>query len=175
MISLNNENSNIRRIDELGRIVIPKDIRKKLYIKDNEPLEIFIENGEIRIKKYSELPEISEYLSYLVDLGTRLTDNNYIITDRTHIIATNNNELKDMNLSQSLESIVLSGSEIKNEKKELSITPNKVIDANINIIPLMIEGDRSGVLIEYNENKKLQGDVVVKIFKNLIEKRLNNC
>lgn len=175
MISLNNQNSNIRRIDELGRIVIPKDIRKKLYIKDNEPLEIFIDNGEIRIKKYSVLPDIKEYLNYLVDLGMRLTDNKYIITDRTHIIATSEEELKDENLSQSLESIVLSGSTIKNEKKELNITPSKVIDANIRVEPIMIEGDRSGVLIEYNENKKLNDDIVIKIFKNLIEKRLNNC
>ena len=76
------QNSNIRRIDELGRIVIPKDIRKKLHIKDNEPLEIYIDQEEIKIKKYSALPDILEYIKYLIDIGNRITNNKYIVMDR---------------------------------------------------------------------------------------------
>lgn len=71
------ENSNIRRIDELGRIVIPKDIRKKLHIKDSEPLEIFIENGDIHIKKYSSFPDVIEYTDFLIDSSSRITLNKY--------------------------------------------------------------------------------------------------
>ena len=69
------QNSNIRRIDELGRIVIPKDIRKKLHISTSETLEIYIEGDEIRIKKYSALPDITQYLSYLLAIGSRITQN----------------------------------------------------------------------------------------------------
>lgn len=174
MISLDNINSNIRRIDELGRIVIPKDIRKKLHIKENEPLEIYINSDEIRIKKYSALPDIIEYVEYLVDLFTRITDNKYIITDRTKIIASSEKEYVDNNLSKTLESYVLSGLEIKNEKKELSITNNKEINANIRLLPIIIDGDRSGILIEYNEKKELKEDTTSKIFKFLIEKTVNN-
>ena len=50
----------VRRIDELGRIVIPKEIRKTLHIKNGENLEIFINDGNIILKKYSELGNIKE-------------------------------------------------------------------------------------------------------------------
>jgi AbrB family looped-hinge helix DNA binding protein len=43
----------VRRIDELGRVVIPKEIRKRLKIKDNEPLEIFVsDDGAVCFKPY---------------------------------------------------------------------------------------------------------------------------
>ena len=174
MIHLNNQNSNIRRIDELGRIVIPKDIRKKLHINDNEPLEIYIENEEIIIKKYSSLPEIKEFINYLIDIGNRITNNKYIITNRTEILASTDRELVGKILSSNLESYCLTATEIKNEHKELSITSNYLINANIILMPLLIDGDRSGVIIEYNENKNINTDATIKIFKNLIEKKLNN-
>jgi len=169
-----NQNSNIRRIDELGRIVIPKDIRKKLHIKDNEPLEIFIEDNEIRIKKYSALPDIIEHIKYLADMGNRITNNKYIITDRTHIIAATNKEYEGEVLAATLESFVLTGAEIKNDFMNLSLSSTYQISANINIAPILVDNDRSGVIIEYNEEKTLPNDNIVKIFKNLIEKKLNN-
>ena len=42
----------IRNIDELGRIVIPKEMRKRLYIESNDPLEIYVDNGKIILSKY---------------------------------------------------------------------------------------------------------------------------
>lgn len=173
MINLN-QNSNIRRIDELGRLVIPKDIRKKLHIMDNEPLEIFIENNEIRIKKYSALPDIIEYIKYLVDIGSRITKNNYIVTDRTHIIASSNKEYLDEELATVIESYVLSGAEIKNDLMELKLSNKFKINAYINIEPILIDNDRSGIIIEYNDKIKLENDNVIKLFKNLIEKKFNN-
>ena len=170
---MNNKNSNIRRIDELGRIVIPKDIRKKLRIKNNEPLEIYILDEEIVIKKYSALPDIKEYINNLIEIGNRITNNKYIVTNRTEIIAATNNELIAKSISSTIESYCLTGSEIKNEKLELNITTGYIIDANIVLVPILIEGDRSGVLIEYNEEKKINNELVIKIFKNLIEKSIN--
>ena len=169
-----NQNSNIRRIDELGRIVIPKDIRKKLHIKDNEPLEIYIENDEIHIKKYSSLPDIIEYIKYLTDMGNRITLNKYIITDRDHIIASSITEYIDETISETLENLVFNAKEIKNEYMSLQISANFKINANVNICPLIIDNDRTGVIIEYNEEKPIIDDNVIKVFKNLIEKKLNN-
>lgn len=173
MINLN-QNSNIRRIDELGRLVIPKDIRKKLHIMVNEPLEIFIDNNEIKIKKYSALPDIIEYIKYLVDMIPRVTKNKYIVTDRTNVIAATNTEYLDEELGAVLESYVLSGAEMKNELMELQISNNYKINAYINIVPILIDNDRSGVIIEYNEEVKLINDNIIKVFKNLIEKKFNS-
>ena len=154
MIYLNNQNSNVRRIDELGRIVIPKDIRKKLHINNNEPLEIYIQNEEIIIKKYSSLPEIKDFTDYLIDIGNRITNNKYIITNRTEILSSTNKDLIGNTLSSNLESYCLTATEIKNEHMELSITSKHTINGNIVLLPLLIDGDRSGVIIEYNEEKK---------------------
>jgi len=77
----------VRRIDELGRIVIPKEIRRNLGIRDGESLEILVAENCIQLKKISKVLEFS-------DLATRLCDNtkntmylNIIITDRDRVIA----------------------------------------------------------------------------------------
>jgi len=98
-----NQNSNIRRIDELGRVVIPKDIRKKLHIKDNEPLEIFISNDEIHIKKYSSIDDITVYIKYLVDMFNRITQNKYIVTNRESIIASTEQKFNGIELNKCIE------------------------------------------------------------------------
>lgn len=169
-----NQNSNIRRIDELGRIVIPKDIRKKLHIKENEPLEIFINSEEIHIKKYSSLPDIIEYIKYLTDMGNRITSNKYIVTDRDHIIAATAREYIDESISSTLENLVLNATEKKNEYISLPLSDNFKINANVNLYPLIIDNDRTGLIIEYNDDKPVVDDSAIKIFKNLIEKNLNN-
>ena len=173
MITLS-ENSNIRRIDELGRIVIPKDIRKKLHIKTNEPLEIMIESGEIRIKKYSELPDYIDFIKYLIDIGTRTTNNNYIITDRDHVVASTNKEYEASRISNMLEKFMIDGTNIKNEHINLIISDNIQITAYTTIYPLIIDDDKSGLIIEYNESSPINSDDVIKIFKKLIEKNFNS-
>lgn len=169
-----NQNSNIRRIDELGRIVIPKDIRKKLHIKDNEPLEIFISNEEIHIKKYSVLPDIIDYIDYLIDTGNRITGNSYIVTDTDHIIAANDKGLTDKLISSELERMLFSSQECKNELLNLTITRDKMLKAYYNIYPLIIDNDKTGLIIEYNLEKPITDAFVIKLFKNIIEKNLNN-
>lgn len=166
------QNSNIRRIDELGRIVIPKDIRKKLHIKDNEPLEIFIENDEIRIKKYSSLPDIVEYIKYLVDMGSRITNNNYLVTDREKIIASSNKNLESIPINDYIENLVLSSKEEKNLYFNTELCNTK-LNTHANIVPIIVDNDRSGVIIEYSDNNLGNSDII-KVFKNLIEKNLSN-
>lgn len=171
MINLT-QNSNIRRIDELGRIVIPKDIRKKMHIKDNEPLEIYIDSDEIKIKKYSSLPDVLEFIKYLVDIGERITNNKYIVTDRDHIISASNSELLDSPLNPYLENLVTDCREEKNITLNTSISGEE-ITGRANIVPIIVDNDRSGLIIEYND-KDLLDQNTIKIFKNLIESRLNN-
>jgi len=168
-----NQNSNIRRIDELGRIVIPKDIRKKLHIKDNETLEIYVENEEIRIKKYSSLPDIIDYINYMIDIGNRTTDNKYILTDREKVLTANDKRLIDISLDSNLENLVTYCQEEFNKKIEFNFG-EIAIKGNFNIIPIIIDNDRSGLLLEYNDKIDLKSANIIKIFKSLIERKLNN-
>lgn len=174
MISLN-INSNIRRIDELGRIVIPKDIRKKLFIKDNEPLEIYIENDEIKIKKYSILDDKNAFMNDIVSICNRITNNQYIITDREKVICSTNNDFQNDNISDELKNIVVNAEEKENEKIELEISNNKIITGYISILSILVDGDRLGVVIEYNINSQIKDETAIKIIKNLIEKKYSNC
>lgn len=167
------QNSNIRRIDELGRIVIPKDIRKKLHIKDSEPLEIFIEDKEIHIKKYSALPDIEEYVRFLFDVGSRITNNEYILTTRESILVSTDQSLINLPLSKDLKELVVTCTECKNETIDYMAGSESIL-GKANIVPVIIDNDRSGLLIEYNKTHDLANDNTVKIFANLIEKQLNN-
>lgn len=165
------QNSNIRRIDELGRIVIPKDIRKKLHIKDNESLEIYVEGEEIRIKKYSALPDVIEYIKYLVDICSRTTGNDFLVADRDCIIASSIKEFENVPLGKKLEELVINSNNDKNVLIDCELN-NKKLAGHANIFPLVIDGDKSGLLIEYSKND-LNSTDVIKIFKSLIENRLN--
>lgn len=169
-----NQNSNIRRIDELGRVVIPKDIRKKLHIKDNEPLEIFILNDEIHIKKYSSIDDITEYVKYLVDMLNRVTQNKYIVTNRETIIASTEQYYNDMKLNKYIEELLHQEKQIKGEYKEIPLNDYTIIKAYTNTVPIIIDNDRSGLIIEYNQNNKLINTEAINIFKNILEEKLNN-
>ena len=77
----------IRRIDELGRIVIPKEIRKNLRIKNGESLEIFVENDDIVLKKYSPIENLETVANKYVNIFNQVIKHNIIVTDRDKVIA----------------------------------------------------------------------------------------
>lgn len=78
----------VRRIDELGRVVIPKEIRRTLRIREGDPLEIFTENdGGIVLKKYSPIGELSTYANELAAVLQGQFGMNAAICDRDHFVA----------------------------------------------------------------------------------------
>ena len=70
----------IRRIDELGRIVIPKEIRKNLRIKNGESLEIYLENDSIILKKYSQIESLKNVSIDYVEAFNQIIKHNIIVT-----------------------------------------------------------------------------------------------
>ena len=73
----------VRRIDDLGRVVIPKEIRKTLRIKEGDPLEIFTDKeGEVILKKYSPIGELSEFATGYAETLARTTGHIACITDK---------------------------------------------------------------------------------------------
>jgi AbrB family transcriptional regulator (stage V sporulation protein T) len=78
----------VRRIDDLGRIVIPKEIRKTFHIKESDPMEIFINGeGEIILKKYSPMGEMSSFAKQYTDSLAQASGHVAIITDRDTVVA----------------------------------------------------------------------------------------
>ena len=79
----------VRRIDELGRVVIPKEIRKTLRIHEGENVEIFVDTSEnIILKKFSVMKKLEDFAQNLTDVVNSYIKHNIIITDTDSIIAT---------------------------------------------------------------------------------------
>ncbi len=78
----------VRRIDDLGRVVIPKEIRRTLRIREGDPLEIYTAtDGEVIFKKYSPVGELSAFAAQYADVIARISGMPTLICDTDHVIA----------------------------------------------------------------------------------------
>ena len=78
----------VRRIDDLGRVVIPKEIRRTMRIREGDPLEIFTDkDGELIFKKYSPIGELTDFAAQICDSLRRATDGIAAVCDRDALIA----------------------------------------------------------------------------------------
>ena len=78
----------VRRIDDLGRVVIPKEIRRTLRIREGDPLEIFVDrDGEVILKKYSPIGELGDFAKEYADSLHEAVGHIAMITDRDTVIA----------------------------------------------------------------------------------------
>lgn len=78
----------VRRIDDLGRVVIPKEIRRTLRIREGDPLEIFVDrDGEVILKKYSPIGELGDFAKEYAESLYESTNHITMISDRDNIIA----------------------------------------------------------------------------------------
>jgi len=78
----------VRRIDDLGRVVIPKEIRRTLRIREGDPLEIFVDrDGEVILKKYSPIGELGEFAKEYADSLYEAVGHTALIADRDSVIA----------------------------------------------------------------------------------------
>jgi len=100
----------VRRIDDLGRIVIPKEIRRTLRIREGDPLEIFTQkDGEVIFKKYSPIGEIGPYALEYAETLSKFLNCGCVICDRDNIIAVSGAPKRDLferRVSAELESLM---------------------------------------------------------------------
>lgn len=150
----------VRRIDDLGRIVVPKEIRRNLKIREGDPIEIFTDKeGEIVLKKYSPLGEIKPFaIQYAASLGS-YTPHTIIITDRNAIVAVSGGyrELLDKSISKEFENILEDRVLVKENTRNIKIT-SEMDDRIPKIIqPIICEGDVIGavVMLLNDENGKI--------------------
>lgn len=100
----------VRRIDDLGRVVIPKEIRRTMRIREGDPLEIFTSNdGEVVFKKYSPMGELAPFAAQYADVMSRALGQAVLISDRDHVIAVSGvpkKELLERTVSTMLEELM---------------------------------------------------------------------
>ena len=85
----------VRRIDELGRVVIPKEIRKTLRIKEGDPLEIYTDKENLVISKYSPISSINDFVKIVADGIEEVTQKVCLITDNDTILYLSKGKMKD--------------------------------------------------------------------------------
>ena len=164
----------VRRIDDLGRVVIPKEIRKTLRIKEGDPLEIFTDReGQVILKKYSPIGELSEFAIGYAETLAKTTGHIACITDKDTVIAVSGGakkELLEQNLSQEVEQI-MEDKEVytSNENNDVSVpivkNDNKERKFNSQIVyPIISDGDVIGsVILMAKEPSKKMGEAEDKV------------
>ncbi len=100
----------VRRIDDLGRVVIPKEIRRTMRIREGDPLEIFTDrDGEVIFKKYSPIGELTSFAAQYCETLHKTCNLSVIVCDRDSVVACaglSKKEYSDKSLSEELESII---------------------------------------------------------------------
>ena len=154
----------VRRIDDLGRVVIPKEIRKTLRIKEGDPLEIFTDReGQVILKKYSPIGELSEFATGYAETLAKTTGHIACITDKDTIIAVaggSKKEFLEQDISKELEKL-MEDREVyvskENSDIAMPIIKNEKEDRSKNaqvVYPIISNGDTIGTVILMSKDKK---------------------
>ena len=142
----------IRRIDELGRIVIPKEMRKALRIKDGENLEIYVDGADnIILRKHSLIKKINDFAQELADAIYALIKHDVVIADNDIILAVSGSlkrEYRNKNISSELSTKIFRREEmLERHKKELHLVEDKKIEATYVVSPIIVDGDAIGTIL----------------------------
>ena len=160
----------VRRIDDLGRVVIPKEIRRVLRIREGDPLEIFTEkDGEVIFKKYSPIGELSTFAAQICESLSKTTGFSAVICDRDSVIAVSGSsrrELMEKRISPALERIMENRGVYRAEPEE---APAEIVEGNDSLLvsvaaPIIAAGDVMGcVLFVRAQGETPHGETEMKL------------
>ncbi|MBM7866399.1 stage V sporulation protein T [Heliobacterium gestii] len=167
----------VRRIDDLGRVVIPKEIRRTLRIREGDPLEIFVDReGEVILKKYSPIGELGDFAKEYADSLSEATGHIACIADRDNIIAVAGAPKKEF-LGKPIGPAV---ERVMEERKAILIqkpgehshckgcpSTEEEVDCKFSaevIAPIIAEGDPIGAVILASKDPNVKmGDMEIKL------------
>jgi len=165
----------VRRIDDLGRIVIPKEIRRNLRIRDGESLEIFVDSGNVVLKKFSIMKNVDEYASNLVSSLYSLLRKSVVITDCDSVIACSNNvsDLFGKPISDRMSSCIKRRESILEKyDKELFITDDFNINCKYVINSIISNGDSVGLVIVFGDDISNDDMLIASFASKILSKSI---
>ena len=160
----------VRRIDDLGRVVIPKEIRRTMRIREGDPLEIFTDNnGGVIFKKYSPIGELDESVADYAETVAKITGNTVAVVDKDAVIAAAGpwkKEIQHKRISKETEELIELRRQyiyrIGEERKPLCKEVEKAYSGVVN--PILLEGDAVGaIIILIPEMGNAPGDADTKV------------
>ena len=159
----------VRRIDDLGRVVIPKEIRRTMRIREGDPLEIYTSReGEVIFKKYSLLGSLEDFAIQFCDTLSHCTDFTVAVTDRDSIIAVAGSGKREL-LGKGLESALNTLMEQRNlwlreEGQPSAAASAEVPDYTVSLLaPILCQGDVLGSVLFLTDSGKTAGETECKL------------
>ena len=142
----------VRRIDDLGRVVIPKEIRRTMRIREGDPLETYTDkDGEVIFKKYSPIGELSDFAAQICDSLHKSTDAIAAVCDRDTVIAISGGarrELMDKRISAELEHIMEGRSTYRYDGSSSISVSDSADNLCVSVAaPVISEGDVMGCVM----------------------------
>lgn len=149
----------IRRIDELGRIVVPKELRKSLRLKVGDYLEIYVDKEDIVLKKHSELASIKDFANVLTESMYTDIKKNIMITDRDEILAYDGKNKKEF-LHKKIGKDIVDAIEkrkdiVEKYEKKFTFTDKCELTCTYAISTIISGGIEIGTVIIFDEEKKV--------------------
>ncbi|WP_277678487.1 stage V sporulation protein T [Gracilibacillus dipsosauri] len=158
----------VRRIDDLGRVVIPKEIRRTLRIREGDPLEIFVDrDGEVILKKYSPISELGDFATEYAEALYESLGLSVLISDRDDIIAVAGESKKEYlgkHISKKIDE-AMDGRKLVMQKEaaNVELVENKEEELEAHLLyPIVANGDPIGCLVIFTREKKEFGKVEEK-------------
>ena len=165
----------IRRIDDLGRIVIPKDIRKELRINTNDLVELEVENNKIIINKNKTNDNYIKLINKIINNLYKITKNNIIITNKDIVLDCKTNDKENIKNEKICENIIkkiLNRNKI-NKKGLLNITNNYSINCNYIFDVIIINSIEVGSIIYFSNNNITESEIkLIQLTKLFIENNI---
>ena len=162
----------VRRIDDLGRVVIPKEIRRTLHIREGDPLEIYTsEDGGVVLRKYSAMSDLTDFANGYAESLSKACGHPTCITDRDSIVAvagTVKKEYMSRRISKQLENVMEDRSTVLTDNTSRNLIPitedDKKSYSSQVITPILAHGDAVGsVIILSEDGKSNMGEVEKKL------------
>ncbi len=151
----------VRRIDDLGRVVIPKEIRRTMRIREGDPLEIYTDNdGEVIFKKYSPIGELNEFASQIAESVCGATSSPIVVLDRDHCIAAagiSKKEVLERRITSQTEELLEKRVKFVCNDSSEQVQALEGVDKLTSVfVPIISNGDITGavVLLKDNANDK---------------------
>ena len=162
----------VRRIDDLGRIVIPKEIRKNFKINEGDSLEIFVDSAGIILKKYSLLDNMVQNATILVDSVAKIYQKNILITDREKIIAVSKEFQKQFlnkELANNVKEKIDNRCEFYNDGNSY-IVVDEANNTPSFLVPILVDSDSLGSVILISGEITDDDKVLVKLIASILVK-----
>ncbi|MBO4854228.1 MAG: AbrB/MazE/SpoVT family DNA-binding domain-containing protein [Oscillospiraceae bacterium] len=159
----------VRRIDDLGRVVIPKEIRRTMRIREGDPLEIYTtREGEVIFKKYSMIGGLEDFAARFCDTLSRSTTFTAAVTDRDTVIAitgAGKRELLGKQISAPLEKMMEDRGMYRYDGTGRSIPVSDAVEAFSVAVaaPILCQGDVLGLVLFLSADEKVPGDAEYKL------------